>query len=374
MRDMGHGLRKAASLALAASMVLAVGACSGGVSDSTVSGSAAATGAYKAATGGELHVYTWAGYMPKSVIKAYEKDTGTKLTVDTFDSNEALEAKMKSTGGTGYDVLMPSDYMVKQMISEGLLLKFDTSSLPNAKNIKSEFTSPYYDKKLQYSAPYLAGYTGIVYDSSSISAADAPTSWKKFFSMASSAGKAQVLDDQIEITNAALRATGSEQCSTNPEDYQKASTLLTAFKNKVGVLSSEGVADRLASGEEKYGMAWSYDAYQAIVSKPSLKFVYPTDGTSKYVDNMAISVGAKNVAQAKTFINWMLNPKNQLPVNVSGGAGSVLKGGDDLLPASMKKSNTIVPSSAELKTLRMEQSCSNKINDYYTQLFEDFRR
>lgn len=370
-----NAMKRVASLAVATAMVFAMGACGGGVSDSAQTGSAsAATGAYKAATGGELHVYTWAGYMPDSVIKAFEKDTGIELTVDTFDSNEALEAKMKSTGGTGYDIVMPSDYMVKQMISEGLLLKFDTSSLPNAKNIATEFTSPYYDSDLEYSAPYIVGYTGIVYDSSSISAQDAPTSWKKFFSSSSSIGKAQVLDDQIEITNAALRAVGSDQCSTNSDDYQKASTLLDGFKSKVGVLSSEGVADRLASGEEEYGMAWSYDAYQAIVSNPNLKFVYPTDGTSKFVDNMAISAGAENVSQAKTFINWMLNPKNKVAVEESGGAGSVLKGGNELLPEAMRKSNVIVPSSAELKTLRMEKACSNKVNDYYTQLFEDFRR
>ncbi|WP_300766001.1 spermidine/putrescine ABC transporter substrate-binding protein [uncultured Bifidobacterium sp.] len=368
-------MRKMVPFGLVAALVLATGACSGGVSDSVSSGStSAATGKFTAATGGELHVYTWAGYLPDSVIKSYEKATGTKVSVDTFDSNEALEAKLKSTGGTGYDIVMPSDYMVKQMISEGLLLKFDTSSLPNAKNIDDEFTSPYYDTKLEYSAPYIVGYTGIVYDSSTIPAADAPTSWKKFFALSSSFGKAQVLDDQIEITNAALRAVDSDQCSTNANDYQKASKLLSNFKSKVGVLSSEGVADRLASGEEKYGMAWSYDAYQAITSNPNLTFVYPTDGTSKFVDNMAISAGAKNVAQAKTFINWMLNPKNKEPVEEAGGAGSVLKGGDELLPEKMRESNVIVPSSVELKTLRIEKSCSNKVNDYYTQLFEDFRR
>ncbi len=368
-------MTRIAALALGLCALAGASACSGGISDSVAgSGSTDATGTYVRTTGGVLHVYTWAGYLPDDVIAAYEKDTGTKVTVDTFDSNESLEAKMQSTGGKGYDIIMPSDYMVKQMISEGLLMKFDATSLPNASNIKSDFADPYYDPGLEYSAPYIVGYTGFVYDSTAVSASAAPTSWKTFFAAAGSLGSSQMLDDQVEVTNAALRAVGYDQCTTRPIAYEKASRLLSSYRSRVGVISSEGVADRLASGEQKIGMAWSYDAHQAIVSNPNLRFVYPTDGTTRFVDNMAISRGASNIGQAKTFINWMLDPKNKVKVEESAGAGSVLKGGDELLPAAMRKDNSVVPSAAEKRTLRTERSCTNSINDFYTELYEDFRR
>ncbi|MFT9232534.1 MAG: extracellular solute-binding protein, partial [Bifidobacterium sp.] len=175
-----------------------------------------------------------------------------------------------------------------------------------------------------------------------------------------------------EIVNAALRAVGAEQCSTRNTDYQKADTLLASFKSKVGVMSSDGVADRLASGEEKLGMSWSFDAYQAMESNANLRFVYPTDGTSMYVDTAAIVRGSQHVGQALTFLNYMLNVKNKQAVEESGGSGSVLTGGDALLPEAMRKINAVVPTDAESKTLVLEQQCSNTVNDYYTKLYENF--
>lgn len=366
-------LRRALAAGLAGVMAVGLAACSGGVSDIASGPVVSAVGPYHAATGGELHIYTWAGYMPDGVIKAFEQDTGISLTVDTFDSNEALEAKLQSTGGEGYDIVMPSDYMVEQLIHEKLLMKFDVDTLPNAKNIKSEFRNPYYDKKMEYSIPYIVSYTGIVYDAKSIPAADAPRSWNDFFHPKASWGKTQLLGDQIEVVNAALRAVGSDQCTANPQDYQDAADLLEQYKPKLGVMSSEGVADRLASGEQKVGMAWSYDAYQAMVSNPDLKFVFPSDGANKFVDNAAISRGAKNVDQAKTFINWMLDPQHKTAVEQNAGAGSVLNGGDDLLPSDMRKLNVVVPSATEEQHAILEKRCSNKLNDNYTMMFEDFR-
>ncbi|MCI1674574.1 MAG: spermidine/putrescine ABC transporter substrate-binding protein [Bifidobacterium tibiigranuli] len=361
--------------ALAALVAVSTSACSGGISDVAVSGGdVSATGTYKAATSGELHIYTWAGYMPDGVIKKFEHDTGISLTVDTFDSNEALEAKLQSTGGEGYDIVMPSDYMVKQLIAEKLLMPFDASTLPNVGNIKEQFRKPYYDKTLRYSVPYEYGTTGIVYDASSIPDKDVPRSWKEFFHPAASLGKSQLLDDQVEVTNAALRAVGADQCSTNPDAYQRASEMLHTYKRSIGVMSSEGVADRLASGEQKVGMAWSYDAYQAMISNKNLRYLYPSDGTTEFVDNVAMPRGAKNIDQAKTFINYMLDPHHKAPVEQSVGAGSVLIGGDELLPQSMRDSNAIVPSASERANLRVEQQCSNTINDNYSMLFEDFRR
>ena len=366
--------RLAASLVTVAAVAVTTTACSGGVSGSDDTGEEVeSTGEYKETKGGELHVYTWADYMPNDVIQAYEDATETKLTVDYFESNEDLEAKLQSTGGSGYDIIMPSDYMIKQLIDENLLLKYDTSSLPNAGNIKEEFSNPYYDPELEYSAPYIPGFTGYVYDSTVVPESEAPASWKDFFTPAEAFGQTSILDDQVEITNSSLRAVGADQCSTDANAYQKASELLSQYKSRVGVVSSDGVGDRLAAGEQKIGMAWSNDAFKALTANPDLKFVFPTDGTTQYVDNLAIPKGAENVDQAKTFINYMLDPENKVAVDESNGVQSVLTGGDELLPESMRELNLVVPSEDEIATLRMEEQCSNDVNDMYTKLFEDFR-
>src|SRR4051812_40071653 len=129
---------------------------------------AAAAGVLAAASAaqaaGELYFYNWSNYYPPELLAKFEKDTGIKVTLDVYDSNETLLAKLQA-GASGYDVVVPSDYMVSVMIKEGMLEKIDTSSMPNFKNVMAPHDSTPFDPKREYSAPYLWGTTGFNYDS-----------------------------------------------------------------------------------------------------------------------------------------------------------------------------------------------------------------
>ena len=127
-----------------------------------------------------LNVYNWGEYISNGsddsvdVVAAFEKLTGIKVNYTTFDSNESLYAKLKS-GAANYDVIIPSDYMVAKMISEGMLMPLDYSNIPNFQNIDEEYRNGDYDPENAYTVPYTLCTTGIIYNTKMVD--EAPTSW-----------------------------------------------------------------------------------------------------------------------------------------------------------------------------------------------------
>ena len=203
--------RWATSSAIIAAGVLVLAACGG--ETATTAPSAAAPAANEApaasalpATGsGELHLYSWTDYIDPAQLDAFTAETGIQVILDTYDSNETMLAKIQA-GATGYDVLVPSDYMVAQMIELGLLENIGVNTLPNAGNIKANLVDVYWDPGRIYSAPYMYGTTGIGVDTTD-PAVSGIASWKDYFAAGSVAGNSlDVLKDQTELVSAALRA------------------------------------------------------------------------------------------------------------------------------------------------------------------------
>ncbi|MFT9398239.1 MAG: extracellular solute-binding protein [Bifidobacterium psychraerophilum] len=367
-----QALARGGGMAAVIALALPLAACSGGVGAVDETSTSSASGKYVEASSGEVHLYTWSDYFPDSLAKKFKEDTGISLSIDYFDSNETLQGKLQATGGAGYDVVVPSDYMVQMLADEHLLLNFDATSLPNFKNIETSFRKPYYDKKNAYSVPYMYGTTGFAYDSSKIDAADAPTSWKDFFNPPSSAGPIQLLADQTDVINAALRSIGAEPCTSDPSELQAVQDLLTSFKSKVGVISSDNIVDRLSAGEEAMGMIWNGDAHRVKENLSSMVYVYPEEGLTRFEDNLVIPSGAKNVDQAKTFINWMLEPEHMAEASNYTGFNSGITGVDELLSDSMKNDPAIVPPS-DYDKAEVVQTCSNDVVNKYTKIWESFK-
>lgn len=357
---------------LAAGLLLT--ACGGGVSDSpdSPSGGDSSSGAaaFEPATSGELTLYTWSDYFPEDLAKKFETDTGITLTVDYYDSNETLEAKLRASNGTGYDVVVPTDYMVQILKDANLLKEIDAASLPNGKNIEPSFLNPYFDDGRKYSVPYLYGTTGFMYDSEKV---DTPlTSWKDFFDAPESLGKVGVMSDQTEVVNAALRATGGTTCTTDPDELQAAQDLLTGFKPKVSTINSDGILDRLVAGEESIAMAWNGAAMRARLQKPSLVFVYPDEGMPLWQDNFTVPVGAKNVPQALTFLNWMMDPQNSAAAANFQRYGSGITGVEEYLDDEMASAPEIVIPDGYDKAQPVPP-CTNEQLANYTQIWESFK-
>ncbi|MBK0421402.1 extracellular solute-binding protein [Leucobacter sp. CSA2] len=362
--------RIAAALALTAVGALTLTSCGGGVSDAGGGETKKADTKFVEATSGEVNLYTWSDYYPDELVKKFKKDTGITLNVDYYDSNESLEAKLRASDGAGYDVVVPSDYMVQILAKDGLLMEFDSQSLPNGKNIEPEFMDVYFDKDRKFSTPYLYGTTSFAYDTNVIK--EDLTSWNDYFNPPASAGKVGTMNDQVEVVNAALRATGGDFCTTDGKQLQGAQDLLTQFKGKVGTINSDGILERLANGEQTMAMIWNGAAFRAAKDRPSLKYVYPKEGIALWQDNFTIPKGAKNVDQAKTFLNWMLEPENMAVAVNFQAYGSGVKGTNELMNDDLKKSPAIViPEGYDLA--KPVQPCNNEELTNYTKIFESFK-
>ncbi len=322
--------------------------------------------------GGELNLYNWTDYISPELLDRFQTETGITVNLDNYDSNETLLAKLQA-GGANYDVIVPSDYMVAQMIELGLLQEVDPAAFPNGQFIKPEFLDVYFDPGRKYTAPYMYGTTGIAYDPTKTGVEI--TSWADFFDADSpAAGKIGTLNDQVEVIHAALRAVGSAPCSTNRDDYVKVEELLKNWKPGVAVINSDGVIGRMASGEQIMHMMWNGAFTRSQADNPNLQYVYPAEGINLWQDNFAVPNGAQNVDNAKIFINWMMDPKNIGEATNFVGYDNGITGSDAFMTPELA-SNPAVVIPEEFKALAQPTpGCPVEAIDLYDQVWTNFKK
>ncbi|MBX7214611.1 MAG: spermidine/putrescine ABC transporter substrate-binding protein [Thermoflexales bacterium] len=253
-----------------------------------------------------ISMYNWSDYIADDILTAFEKECGVQVNIDNYDDNESMFAKFQAGGNPGYDIIVPSDYMVEKMIAAGLLLKIDYANVPNIGNIDPSHRNLYFDPKSEYSVAYFWGTTGIAYDTAKVKRDI--TSWKDLLEPAADIkGKIGMLMDQREALGAALRLKGYSANSTDAKQIDEAKNLLIAQKKDVkGYYSSVDNRANLVSGDVVIAMMYTGDAINAAAEKPTIKYVIPTDVSTVWQDNLAIPKGAKNKYTAEVFINYLL--------------------------------------------------------------------
>lgn len=250
----------------------------------------------------ELHVFTWADYFGPDTVKNFEKEAGCRVVLDYFESSEKLRAKLDG-GRSGFDVVFPSNEVMRAFVAKDLLEKLDLSKLPNFKNITAKFKGLDYDPKNEYSVPYMWGTTGIAYNKSKVS--PAPDSWAALWDP-KYAGHVTILDDPREAFAAALWAEGGPALAPTEESLEKAKQKLIAAKVK----AFDGQPKlRLIKGEAWLAHCYSGDAMQAAGAKEragDIGFVIPKEGGTIWIDNLCIPKGAPNRELAHKFIDYVL--------------------------------------------------------------------
>jgi spermidine/putrescine transport system substrate-binding protein len=256
----------------------------------------------------ELSLYNWSDYIAQEVLDQFQQEYGVTVVVDNFDSNEALFAKFQAGGNPGYDVIVPSDYMVEKMIAADMLEKIDLNNVPNIKNLDPAHYKLYFDPTGEYSVAYLWGTTGLAYDSEALGRDI--TSWKEIFEPAEDLqGKIGMMDDQRESLGAALRYKGYSANSTDPAQIEEAKNLLLEQKQYVkGYYSGVDNRANLISGDVVVAMIYTGEAIVAAQEKPSIKYILPEGVTTVWQDNLAIPKGANSKYTAEVFINFLLRP------------------------------------------------------------------
>ncbi|CAB4339807.1 MAG: extracellular solute-binding protein [Actinobacteria bacterium] len=358
--------RASYAAALAATTVLLLSAC-GGSSTSTPAATDGGSGAFPTSGTGEVHVYNWTDYIDPDQLTAFTEETGIKVILDTYDSNETMLAKIQA-GATGYDVIVPSDYMIAQMIELNLLQNVGVASFPNGKNIKDNLVDVYWDKGRQYTAPYMYGTTGIGCNTTAEPKCADIKSWKDYFT--AGLPKMDSLKDQVEVVSAALRATGvapADLCTVDKSKYLAAEELLKGFKP--AVIDSDSGIERVVAGTSNVRHAWNGSVHRMKAEVPGVEFIYPSEGLNLWADNLAVPVGAPNLDNAKIFLNWMMDPKNAAAESNFTGYDNGIKGSDAFMDDSLKSDPAVIVPADKVDLLSPSPNCGQDARDLYTQVF-----
>ena len=249
-----------------------------------------------------LYYFTWSDYVDQRLLTGFTEKTGIQVRVDTFSSNEELLAKVQG-GATGYDVVVPSDFMASIMASQGLLAPLDLSRIPNSGWIEPFLRHLPFDPEFTHALPYLWGTVGIGYDSSVISTP--PHSWDILWDEAYQ-GRISLLNDQREVLGMALRVMGRSLNSRDPLQIQEAKQRLMEQKPLVRIYTSETFDHLLVSGDIVLAHAWGGPVARAMRERPSIRYVIPQEGGTIWADCLAILKSSPRQDLAMAFIDYLL--------------------------------------------------------------------
>lgn len=253
-----------------------------------------------------LHLFNAGDYIDEELLTKFKKETGIEVSMDIFETNEMMYQKVKS-GDAGYDLIIPSDYMIEKMTKEGLLQKIDFSKVPNYKNIDDKYKNLSYDPKNEYSVPYFWGTLGIMYNKNLVK--EPVTSWNILWDEKYK-GKILMLDSVRDSMAVALADLGYSINTTNTDELNKAKDLLIKQRPLVKAYVGDEVKELMVREEAALALMYSGDYLTVKGENENLEYCIPEEGTNKWFDAMVIPKSAKNKEAAEKFINFMLDPEN----------------------------------------------------------------
>lgn len=308
-----------------------------------------------------LYVYNWSEYLPDEVIKSFTAKTGIKVQYSTYDSNEAMYAKVKTIGASKYDILVPSTYFVNKMAKEGMLEKIDKTKLTNFKNLDKNLVSQSFDPKNEYSVPYLWGSTGISYNTAIIK--KPVDSWSNLWD--SEFKNNVLLNEEIrEVFGIALKILGYSSNSTNPKEIEAAYNKLKELMPNVKMFNSESPKQFFLSDDVSIGMIYNGEAFMANEENDTIKYVYPKEGAILWIDSLVIPKGAKNIDYAHQFINFLLQPEISKKICEEIGYATPNAEAMKLLDDKIKNNRIVYPTKEDLKNSEINIDVGDALQIY----------
>ncbi|MDE3065851.1 MAG: spermidine/putrescine ABC transporter substrate-binding protein [Acidobacteriota bacterium] len=375
----GHPLTRRSFISLAAATTAGVAvAGAAGASDPLAVMESAAKKSLKAAgkTTKSLYLYTWGQYDNPTTFTAWQKGAGFAVQIGSYDSNEALIAKLELAKGTaGYDIVVPTGGYIPEMVAKGLLMKIDHSKIPNLAGVDPNLLNFPWDRGNKYSVPKDFGTTGFIYDTTVIK--KNLKSWQDFADAAklpAVSGRVSLLDDPDDVIGIPLWIEGVDWNTTDASKIRKANNwLIKNLAPHIKALDSyPGATGGLTNGSYVLSQAWNGDARSAIIKDPKrFKWVVPTPKTEIWVDNWSIAKGAKNVNTAHAFLNFVLDPHVSANEMQYTGYNTAVKNVQNYLPKNTPATDVIFLTAAQRKI--MVAYVVNSSFPLRTQLYANFK-
>lgn len=317
-----------------------------------------------------VNVYAWGGEIPKHVIQSFERETGIHVNFSTYDSNEILYAKLRSSNQSIYDVIFPSAYFVERMKNQGMLTPLQHDKLSHISNIDPRFRNHAYDPSNQFSIPLVWGATGIFYNHHFVKN---PTRtwaslWDKRFH-----GQLMLLDDSREVFSMALMALKYPPNDTNPDHILAAFNHLLALIPNIKLFGSDGIQAVMIDEDAIVGTSWNGDALKAQVENPNIQFVYPDEGFVIWIDCLAIPVNPPHPNEAYQFIDYLLRAQTAATIALQQGYAITNRPGIALLPDAIRNNPNIYPNETILKRSHVQRDVNDKTLLLYNQYWQAFK-
>jgi spermidine/putrescine transport system permease protein len=241
--------------------------------------------------------------MPQTVFDEFEKETGIHVNVSTYSTNEDMLAKVKGSNQGIYDIVVPSDYMVKMMIDQNLLQKLEKSKITNSANIDGAYLDQYFDRGNQYSMPYLGGVAALCVNRSKVK--ENITSYQQIMEPQYK-NSIVALNDFRAVIGMTAKSLGYSLNTTKASELANVKTQLAKLKPNIKNLDSDSPKTSMLSGETNIGFMWSAEIALCMKENSNFSVVFPKEGCYEFLDNMCILKGAKDYDNANAFINFVL--------------------------------------------------------------------
>ncbi|PPA70663.1 ABC transporter substrate-binding protein [Jeotgalibacillus proteolyticus] len=319
---------------------------------------------------GTITVFNWGDYIDDELIDQFEEETGIRVVYETFDSNEAMLAKIQQ-GGTSYDIAVPSEYTIAKMAEDDLLIELNHDQLPNMTHLNPDFMDLSFDPGNKYSIPYFWGTVGIVYNTEMIDDIDF-TSWDDLWSEELK-NDILLVDGAREIMGMSLNSLGYSLNTLDRAELQEAKAKLQTLSPNIKAIVGDEIKMLIGNGEAPVGVVWSGEAADIMYENEALDYAVPEEGSNLWFDNMVIPRTADNIEGAHAFINFMLDPENAAQNAEYVGYSTPNLSAFELLPEEVSGDERFYPAPELTDRLEVYDNLGREMLAYYNELFLEFK-
>ncbi len=270
-----------------------------------------------------LAIYNWSDYIAPGVVEGFGREFGVRVSYDTYESNEEMFAKLLA-GSAGFDLAVPSSYLLEAMRATGMLRPLDRRHLGNWGNIAPMFLDPPFDPGNRYAVPWSWGVTGIAWRRDLVR--EAPGGWGVFHDERWR-GRMTMLDDGREVLGAMLKLRGHGLNTTEPGALARARDDAVAAKRLLRAYKSAPVKGDLIAGDVWIAQMWNGDAAQAARERPEIAFMVPAEGSAIWTDGAVVLRDAPHPTAAHAFLDYCLRPDVAAAIGDATGYGSPNRAG-----------------------------------------------
>lgn len=311
----------------------------------------------------ELVLYTWEGLFPQEVLTDFEDETGIRIISSNFDSNETMLEKVQQSDGKDYDLVIGDDYIIEQIVNNGLAKELDKEKLKNYNNINPLYQSQFYDPENKYTIPHGAGIPLIVYDPEQV---DFEIQGYEDLWNPALEDKIATIASYRAVEGMVLLTMGKSMNEQDPAVIKEAGEKLKELAPNIRMIQDTNTQNALLNGEASVGILYTSQVITALAENPDLKVVYPKEGLGFGIMNFFIPKNAPDTEEAYAFLDYILEPEVAAKCFDFVGYYCTNKAADELVNPDL-----VVPDSVTKGEII--QNVSTEAEEAYNQNWTEFK-